>query len=198
MNDETLTTETQQNPQNLDEKQEGTQQEEVKKEAIEPEKPKEPEKKYTDEDVDRIIGEKFKKFKEEAEEAKKLAEMTAKEKIEYERDKLQKELDDLKKEKALNDMKGAARDILGEQGVQVGDNLLSMIVTDDAEATKESIADFVALFKEAVDKEVTERMRGTTPKRASGTNSLTKQEILDIKDPVERQRMIAKNLNLFT
>ena len=160
------------------------------------------EKKYTDADVDRLINKKFAELKSKAEadveEAKKLAEMSAKEKIEYERDKLQEELTALKRDKARNEMKSTARAILGEQGIQVGDELLSMIVTDDAEATQESIGEFAAVFKAAVEQAVTEKMRGKTPKRSTTSNALTKQEIMDIKDPVERQRTIAKNLELFS
>lgn len=55
---------------------------------------KKSEAKYTDEDLDKIISAKFDKWQKqkdkEVSEAQKLAEMTAQEKAEYERDKLQK------------------------------------------------------------------------------------------------------------
>ena len=57
---------------------------------------KKAEAKYTDADVDEILNKKFAKWQEQREkavnEAKKLAEMNAQQKAEYERDKLQKEL----------------------------------------------------------------------------------------------------------
>lgn len=194
---------------NQEQNQEEVKQEEVKQEENQEQ---EQEKKYTDEDVNRLIDKKYAELKtkaekeveeakkeaeKQAEEAKKYAELTAKEKIEYERDKLQQELDDLKREKALNEMKTTARTTLSEEGIQVSDELLSVIVTDNADVTKASISSFATLFKEAVDKEVTDRMRGATPKRGVGKNALTKEEILATKDPLERQRKIAENLHLF-
>lgn len=81
-------------------------------------KPKEA--KYTDEDVDRILDKKFAKWQERqqkaVDEAKKLAEMNATQKAEYERDQLQKELDALKKAAATAEMMKTARKMLAESG----------------------------------------------------------------------------------
>ena len=58
------------------------------KEADEKENEPKPEKKYSDDDVDKILNKKFaeweKKKQKEVDEAKKLADMNAKEKAEYE------------------------------------------------------------------------------------------------------------------
>ena len=63
-------------------------------------------KKYSDADVNALIDRKFAEWqkKKDAElgEAKKLAEMDATQKAEYERDKMQKELDLLKKQNLIN------------------------------------------------------------------------------------------------
>lgn len=72
------------------------------------EKPEQGKKRYTDEDVDDIINRKFaewqKKQQKAVNEAKKLAEMNAQQKAEYERDQLQKELDDYKRKDSLAEM----------------------------------------------------------------------------------------------
>lgn len=65
------------------------------------------EKKYSD-DVDRIIEKKLEKWKKqqqkEIDEAKKLADMNAQQKTEYERDKLQEELDELRNAKTISEI----------------------------------------------------------------------------------------------
>ena len=102
------------------------------KEAEEKENEPKPEKKYSDDDVDKILNKKFaeweKKKQKEVDEAKKLADMNAKEKAEYERDKLQKELDALREKDSLSEMTKTARKMLSDEGVSVSDDVLSMIV----------------------------------------------------------------------
>ena len=67
------------------------------------EKNKAPEKKYSDEDLNAILDKRFARWKADQEkekaEAKRLAEMNAQERAEAERDKVQKELDELKTKK---------------------------------------------------------------------------------------------------
>ena len=73
----------------------------------------EPEKKYTDDDVDRIVKSRIAREREQAkkekEEAEKLAEMNATQKAEYERDQLKKEIAELKRKDALSEMTKVAR-----------------------------------------------------------------------------------------
>ena len=77
--------------------------------------------KYTDADVDALIGKKFAKWQEQQEakiaEAAKLAEMNAQQKAEYERDQLQKELDDLRRKDAVSGMMAESRKQLQEKGI---------------------------------------------------------------------------------
>lgn len=133
-----------------------------------PAKPKADEPKYTDADVDKIIGKKFaeweKKQEKKVSEAAKLAEMNAQQKAEYERDELQKELDELKRKDALAEMSKTARKMLSDEGINIGDDLLSRLVTTDADETKTAVDGFVKLFKAAVEDAVKERAKGTTPK----------------------------------
>lgn len=169
-------------------------------ETPESKKEKEDEKKYSDKDVDEIVKRKFADWKTKEEkkidEAKKLEQMDAEQKIKYERDKLQQELDQLRAEKTKNEMMKAARGILQEESISISDNLLEILVDQEADKTKENINDFVELFNAEVEKVVKEKLRGTTPRKGGGSK-ISKEDILKIADPVLRQQTIAENLELF-
>lgn len=133
------------------------------------------EKKYSDSDVNKLFDKKFaewqKKKDKEIDEAKKLAEMNATQKAEYERDKLQKELDELKKKDTLSEMTKTARKILSENSINIPDELLSLMVTTDAEETKSAVDSFATLFNEAVENGVKAKLRGEVPKGGAGKES---------------------------
>lgn len=150
------------------------------------------EKKYSDKDLDEIIGRKFakwqkdheKKVEEAAEEAKKLAEMNAQQKAEYERDKLQKELDEERKQNAefkrqatLAEMTKTARKMLTDEGISAPDEILTRLVTTDAEETKAAIDSYSKAFKEAVEIAVKDRLRGEIPKKGTGGISAPLTEV---------------------
>lgn len=163
---------------------------------------KKDDKKYSDKDLDEIINKKFAKWQKDQEkavsEAKKLEKMNAEEKARYERDKLQKELDSYKKKDAIAAMSKEARKMLSEQNISIDDNLLSFMVTDDAEATKKAIGDFAKAFSEAVENAVKERLKGNTPRKSSGgPKAMTKDEIMAIRDPELRQQKMLENKHLF-
>lgn len=138
-------------------------------------KPGAEEKKYTDADVDKLIDKKFaewqKKKDKEVDEAKKLADMNAQQKAEYERDKLQKELDEFKRKDALAEMSKTARKMLSDEGISISDELLSRLVTTDAAETKSAVDSFTKLFKAAVDDAVKDKARGTTPKNITNNSN---------------------------
>ena len=166
-----------------------------------PGKPKD-EKKYSDKDLDEIIGRKFAKWKAEEEkkvnEAKRLAEMNATQKAEYERDALKKELDEYKRKDTLAQMTVTARNMLKESNIFVGDEILARLVSDDADQTKVAVEGFAKAFKDEVDKAVKERIKGEPPRKGSGTpNTLTKEQIMAISDPELRQQRMLENRELF-
>ena len=168
-----------------------------------PEKPEQGKKRYTDEDVDDIINRKFaewqKKQQKAVNEAKKLAEMNAQQKAEYERDQLQKELDDYKRKDSLAEMTKTARKMLSESGITASDDILSVLVTTDAEQTKAAIDSFSKTFQAAVEAAVKERLRGEPPRRGSGGGAtpMTKEQIMKIRDPELRQKKMLENKELF-
>lgn len=175
--------------------------EEHQNETKKDEKKGEGEKKYTDDDLNSIIDKKFaewqKKKEKEVDEAKKLAEMNATEKAEYERDKLQKQLDEMMKEKSLTEMTKVARKMLSEDGINITDELLANLVSDSAENTKEAVKSFIELFKNAVNDAVKDALKGKAPKNSTGSDSITKEKIMKVKDRAERQKLIAEHMDLF-
>ena len=104
------------------------------------EKDKSSEKKYSDKDLDAILDKRFARWKadqeKEKKEAERLAEMNAQERAEAERDKVQKELDELKAKNAIAEMTNEARKMCAEHDINVGDDLLSVLVNKDADKTK--------------------------------------------------------------
>lgn len=158
------------------------------------------EKKYSDADIDKIISRKFAKWQKDQEkavsEAKKLASMSEQEKAEHERDELQKELDALKKANALAEMGKQARKMLSDDGINAPDDLVDMIITDDAETTKANVQQFSKLFKGAVQAAVKEALKGKAPGTGS-SGSMTKEQIMKIADPIARQQKIKENIGLF-
>lgn len=141
-----------------DEQQETTKATEEKKEA---------DGKYTDEQVNEIINRKFaewsSKKEKELDEAKKLAQMDERQKAEYERDVLKRELSELKKENTRAKMAKTARAMLSEKNIAIGDDLVSILITDEAESTKANVDQFSSLFQDAVEKAVAERLKSKTP-----------------------------------
>lgn len=160
------------------------------------------EKKYSDKDLDEILSKKFARWQEKqqkaVDEAKKLAEMNAQQKAEYERDQLRKELDALKKKDALAEMTNTARKMLSDAGISVSDDVLSVLVTTDAEKTKAAIDGFTKAYTADVEKAVKDRLKGAPPRKgAGGVGSMTKEQIMAIRDPQLRQKAMLENKHLF-
>lgn len=130
-------------------------------------------------------------------EAEKLAQMTKEEKAEYRAKQLEKELADLKRKNAVSDMSKAARKMLADEEINITDELLGHLVSEDAEDTKATVESFVKLYKSAVQEAVKDALKGKPPKAGGDGKEVTKEQILAIKNPTERQRMIAENMKLF-
>ena len=120
------------------------------------------EKKYTDAEVNDIIDKKFAKWKanqeKEQSEAKKLAKMSADEKIEYENQQLKNEIAELKRTQALNEMSKVARGLLAEEQINVSDALLARLINEDAEVTKETVSEFIKMYQADLETAVNARL----------------------------------------
>lgn len=186
--------------------EQSTESQEGKTKEADPPKPddKGGEKKYTDADIDKIVNTRLarerEKHQKDVDEAKKLGEMGAQERAEYERDQLKKELDALKKETARNGMAKEARKMLAAEDITIPDTLVSMLITTEAESTKQNVNDFAKIFKEAVQDAVKDALKGKAPSMG-GKSTITKAELdkklKTIASPYERQRLIAEHIDLY-
>lgn len=129
-------------------------------------------------------------------EAEKLAQMTNEEKANYRADKAEKALEEYRKKEVLSDMAKTARKMLSDEDINIPDELLSHLVEEDAEGTKKTVEAFTKMYKQAVQTAVKEALKGNPPRKGDGT-PMTKEQILAIKNPSERQRLIAENITLF-
>ena len=131
-------------------------------------------------------------------EAEKLAKMTSEEKAAYRMSQMEKELNAFKEKDTLAEMSKTARKMLSEEDINIPDELLSHLVSTDAEDTKNTVQAFAKLFKDAVQDAVKDKLKGNPPKRGTGgKGTVTREQILAIKNPSERQRMIAEHMDLF-
>ena len=129
-------------------------------------------------------------------EAEKLAKMTKEEKAQYQ--KLEKELADLKRQNAITEMAKTARKMLADEEINIPDELLGHLVSENAEDTKTAVEAFAKMYKAAVQAAVKDALKGNPPKAGSGgKGNMTKDQILAITNPAERQRLIAENMELF-
>ena len=106
------------------------------------------EKKYTDADVDAIID-------------KKLAKMNADEKKDYQLKQLEQELADREKAIARKELTAEAKAMLSERGLPV--ELVAVVDLSNAEAVTESVASIQKTWEDAVQKGVSDRMKGSAP-----------------------------------
>ena len=159
--------------------------------------------KYTDAQVDEIINKKFAKWQAaqekavadavaKVEEAHKLAQMNATEKAEHERKAMEEELASLKAEKTRNNMMSEARAMLKADGLNLADDIISVLVTDNAETTKNAIKAFSAAFQTAVNEAVKTQLAGSEPKRGATATGMTKEQIMAEKDTNKRLRLSLK------
>ncbi|MGM0217653.1 DUF4355 domain-containing protein [Enterococcus sp. AZ126] len=138
----------------------------------------EPDKKYSDEDVNKIIDAKFAKWKaeqqKEQDEAKKLAEMDEKQKAGYEKEKLQAEIDNLRREKALAEMTETASGMVSDKGSKPTKEMLRLIVSEDAETTSNNVKTYLTSIeaeREVIKADFEKRLGSKLP--LDGTTSAT-------------------------
>lgn len=137
-------------------------------------------KTFTRDDVAKMIAAETKKavtsaeekWRAEKDEAAKLAEMDEKEKTDYEKQKLQEEIDALKKEKTLVEMTKTATSMLADKGIQASEGILSFVVKDNADETSANVKAFVDLIeaeREVIKADFEKRLGGKMPLDGSKT-----------------------------
>ena len=163
---------------------------------------KQPEFKYTDADVDAIVKKKLARAEKEkanaVAEAEKLAKMNADDKEKYERQKLEDELAEYRKREAVQGLLKEADNMLKTEGIEIDDELLKTVIGDDAETTQNNIKVFAESFNTAVEQAVKKALSGQAPAKFNNVGKAwTKDEIMNVKDANERQKLIQENRHLF-
>lgn len=163
----------------------------------------EDEKKYTDKEVNDLIERKFAEWQKKQEkrrikqdEAERLKNMSEQERKDHEMEELRKQVDALQRRDAMSKMAATARNMLKEKGISVGDDLISLMISDDADTTKKSVDTFIEAFQDAVNRAVKDALKGEPPK-AGGASKLTREQIMKVENRAERQRLIRENMDLF-
>ena len=106
--------------------------------------------------------------KDEQTEAEKLAGMSAQQRLEYQNNKLTEELAKMRSENSRNAMISQARVQLTQDGVQASDEILGMIVTEEAESTMSNVAAYTAAVKASAEAMFAKQRQGSTPANGNG------------------------------
>lgn len=119
-----------------------------------------------------------KEYKSKMEEAEKLRQMNETQKAEYEAEQREKHIKDLETKLNRIELEKEASKILSESNISVNDAILSFVVKDNAEDTKQAITAFSQVVDDLADKRVSEMLKGKTPSRTgtSTTAGVTKEQ----------------------
>lgn len=140
---------------------------------------KQPEAKtFTQEEVDKMIEKRLarekKKQEEQLAEAKKLEQMNTEEKLKYEYEKKQAELDERIKELDKKDMQNSSLDILTDRGYSVDNakKLLDFLSYENADKCKASIDTLDKVLKDIIKSEVDAKIKSSniSPKKQATPN----------------------------
>lgn len=163
----------------------------------------EPEKKYTDADLDRFKVQwkaqwqkKAQKEQAEKDEAAKLANMTEAEKNEHELAKLRTQVAELTAEKTKQGLTNTARQICHDAGVNVSEAVLARLIGEDADTTSANVKAYIADFQSAVQAETKAKLSHKPPQTGSA-GTITKDDIMKIEDWKKRQAAIKAHPELF-
>ena len=159
------------------------------------------EKTYTESELQKIIKDRVAREKKAAEkaieESARLAKMNEDEKAKYELEKLKEELADLKRKDSRNGLSKEAAKMLSERSITANDDLLALVVKDDAEATKEAVNAFADLIEGLVSDGVKKALAGTPPKVSVGNNTAMTKEQFNKLPYKERMELFNTNPTLY-
>ncbi|MCK1203089.1 DUF4355 domain-containing protein, partial [Streptococcus uberis] len=97
---------------------------------------------------------------------------------------------------AEKEMRIETQTLLVEKGLPL--EFIDIVLATTAEEVKTNIDNLQTIFDSAVEKRVDERLTQEKPRTGNGSQTMTKAEIMAIKDDNERLNAIAANRNLFT
>lgn len=164
------------------------------------------EKTFTQAELDAIIQKEKAKAKRSAEkeyqakidEAERLRKMNADEKAEYEAKKQAAYIAELEAKINRSGLEKEASKMLSESGIAASDEILALVVKDDAERTQEAVNGFAELVNQLADKKVSEMLKGKTPKKVeqSTTGAITKKQF-DKMGYKDRNELLQNNPELY-
>lgn len=166
------------------------------------------EKMFTQAEVDAMIEKRAGRMKAQFEqqkaswekdrtEAQKLSQMSADEQNKAKIAELERKLEDMQKASQRTDMAKATRKVLSENGyADLPDEILDRFVSDDAETTNANVAAFSKYMQDHDAKLTRNLFKGKAPAHGSEP-SITKEDIMKVKDTAERQKLIDEHLDLF-
>ena len=164
-------------------------------------------KTFTQDELDHIVQERVKravakaqkdaedKIKQAQSEGERLAKLTKDERAKEEEAKRLADLEAREKAIAVKELRIETQSLLSDEGLPI--EFLDVVMADTAESVKENIASIRKVFDEAVEKRVNERLTQDKPRRGATAGAMTKAEIMAVQDAKERQKLIAENLELF-
>jgi hypothetical protein len=159
----------------------------------EPQKPQE--KLFTQEEVNNIIEKRLNKeknkWKNEVDQAKRLAEMSAedraREQFKMEKAEFERQRAEFERERLLVQTQRE----LSTKNIPV--EFADMLVKDDAESTKAAIDNFAALYNQSVEKGVSNKMKGRPPKtKQTSSDGLDRAAFMKL-SLAEQQKMAKEN-----
>lgn len=121
--------------------------------------------------IDRAARKAVREAEKKQSEAERLAGMTKAQREAEEREALQKRITELESAQVRSEMTSQARAKLSEAGIQTSDEMISVLVTNDAESTMSNIDLFTAEVQKAAEKSWQKARIGQTPSSASGAQN---------------------------
>ena len=179
----------------------------VETETVDNPEATEADKTFTQDELDHIVQERVKravakaqkdaedKIKQAQSEGERLAKLTKDERAKEEEAKRLADLEAREKAIAVKELRIETQSLLSDEGLPI--EFLDVVMADTAESVKDNIASIRKVFDEAVEKRVNERLTQDKPRRGATAGAMTKAEIMAVKDVNERQKLIAENLELF-
>lgn len=129
-------------------------------------------------------------------EGKRLAKMSEEERKEEEENLRLKKIEEREAELNRREMRTTTAELVREEGLP--QTFVDLVVADEAETVQNNIKAVKEAFDKAVSEEVDNRLVQKQTKTGTSTGSLTKQDIMKVKNKAEREKLIAENMDLFT
>lgn len=148
-------------------------------------------------EADRRVNAALAKQKKEFDKQMSLSGLDEQQRALTERDNTIEELNERIRTLTIRDNKAELVKTLANRGLPV--EFADVIeVGEDAQAAQKKVEALDAAFKQAVERAVAQRLSGGAPGRgAARTATMTKDQIMAIRDHGERQKAIAENMELF-